>query len=117
VGTGNAISNAKRGDGDVLMVHSKKDELKFVSDGFGVKRHELMYNNFIIVGPKDDPAKISQENDIKNIMKKISLSNQKFISRDDNSGTHIKENDLWKLSNINLFDNHKYIKTGLRLDQ
>jgi ABC-type tungstate transport system permease subunit len=50
-------------------------------------------------------------------MKKISLSNQKFISRDDNSGTHIKENDLWKLSNINLFDNHKYIKTGLRLDQ
>ena len=54
VGTGNAISNAKRGDGDVLMVHSKKDELKFVSDGFGVKRHKLMYNNFIIVGPKDD---------------------------------------------------------------
>tara|TARA_B100001758_G_C18302072_1_gene552958 strand:- start:31 stop:828 length:798 start_codon:yes stop_codon:yes gene_type:complete len=112
VGTGNAISNAKRGDGDVLMVHSKKDELKFVSDGFGVKRHELMYNNFIIVGPKDDPAKISQENDIKNIMKKISLSNQKFISRDDKSGTHIKENDLWKLANINLFDNRKYIKTG-----
>ena len=112
VGTGNAISNSKRGDGDVLIVHSKQDELKFVSEGYGVKRYELMFNNFIIVGPKDDPVNIMQETDIKKIMKKIALSNHKFISRDDNSGTHIKEKNLWKLANINSFDNFKYIRTG-----
>ena len=64
VGTGNAIANAQRGDGDLLFVHSKKDELEFIDEGYGVQRYEVMYNKFILVGPKFDSLKISQEEDI-----------------------------------------------------
>ena len=112
VGTGTAISNAKNGDGDVLLVHSKLDELKFVEDGYGVERYELMYNDFIFVGPRDDPAKISNAKNIKDVMKIINLSKFKFISRDDNSGTHKKELSLWKNNNLSLPDHKNYIRTG-----
>ena len=112
VGTGNAIANAKRGDGDLLFVHSKKDELEFIEEGYGVQRYEVMYNKFILVGPKSDPLKISQEEDILSALKKIYNSEYKFISRDDNSGTHKKEQELWSLANIKKFDSDKYIKTG-----
>ena len=102
VGTGTAISNAKKGDGDVLMVHSKVDELKFVQDGFGVERFELMYNDFVIVGPNHDPAKIKDKKNISEVMKTLSNPNYKFISRDDFSGTHKKELSLWLESEISV---------------
>ena len=112
VGTGTAIANAKKGDGDILIVHSKSDELKFIEDGFGVERFDLMYNDFIIVGPKNDPADISNANNLTEIMKKLSDPRYKFISRDDNSGTHKKEISLWKNSLLQIPQDNSYIKTG-----
>ena len=112
VGTGTAIANAKKGDGDVLMVHAKQDELKFVEEGYGVERFDLMYNDFVIVGPKNDPANIKDENEITDVMKKLSSPSFKFISRDDNSGTHKKELSLWKIIGIQSPDHSSYIKTG-----
>ena len=112
VGTGTAIANAKKGDGDVLMVHAKQDELKFVEEGYGVERFDLMYNDFVIVGPKNDPANIKDENQIADVMKKLSSPSFKFISRDDNSGTHKKELSLWKIIGIQSPDHSSYIKTG-----
>ena len=112
VGTGTAIANAKKGDGDVLMVHAKQDELKFVEEGYGVERFDLMYNDFVIVGPKNDPANIKDENEIAGVMKKLSSPSFKFISRDDNSGTHKKELSLWKIIGIQSPDHSSYIKTG-----
>ena len=112
VGTGTAIANAKKGDGDVLMVHAKQDELKFVEEGYGVERFDLMYNDFIIVGPKNDPANIIDENEIADVMKKLSSPSFKFISRDDNSGTNKKELSLWKIIGIQSPDHSSYIKTG-----
>ena len=95
VGTGQAIKNATRGDADILLVHSKKDEIKFIEEGLGIKRYDLMYNDFVIVGPRADPAKIKNLKDLKSILKILSSGNFKFISRDDNSGTHKKEVSLW----------------------
>ena len=112
VGTGTALANAKKGDGDVLMVHSKIDEIKFVQDGFGVKRFDLMYNDFVIVGPDNDPAKIKDKKNISEVMKILSNPNYKFISRDDFSGTHKKELSLWYESGISIPIDNSYIKSG-----
>ena len=112
VGTGTAISNAKKGDGDVLLVHSKIDELNFVQDGFGVERFDLMYNDFVIVGPNHDPAKIKDKKNISEVMKTLSNPNYKFISRDDFSGTHKKELSLWHESEISVPSDSSYIKSG-----
>ena len=112
VGTGTAIANAKRGDGDILIIHSKLDELKFIKEGFGVERFDLMYNDFIIVGPTSDPANISNKNDINDVMKQLANTKYKFISRDDNSGTHKKELKLWKIANLQVPKDNSYIKTG-----
>lgn len=112
VGTGTAIANAKKGDGDVLMVHAKEDELKFVQEGYGVERIDLMYNDFVLVGPKNDPANIREEKDIIGVMQKLLAPSIKFISRDDNSGTHKKELFLWQLIGIQTPEHNSYIKTG-----
>ena len=112
VGTGTAIQNAKRGDGDVLLVHSKSDEIEFVKEGYGVERFELMYNDFVIVGPSNDPEKIANASSLKEVMAILHSSNSKFISRDDNSGTHKKELSLWKNANLTLPSSKFYIKTG-----
>ena len=112
VGTGTAISNAKNGDGDVLLVHSKSDELLFIEEGYGISRHELMYNDFIVVGPRDDPARISETKNIKDVMTILHLPEFKFISRDDNSGTHKKELSLWRNNNLSLPNTKNYIKSG-----
>ena len=95
VGTGQALKNARNGDGDVVLVHSKPDEEKFVTDGWGVKRHDVMYNDFIIVGPASDPAKIAGLNDAPTALKKIAGTKAAFASRGDNSGTHKAELRLW----------------------
>lgn len=97
-GTGQAIKTAENGDADVLLVHDKKSEEVFVSQGFGVERVELMYNYYVIVGPKDDPAKIKQsgEKNAAKAFKMISDAKATFISRGDDSGTNKKELKIWK---------------------
>ena len=100
VGTGQAIKNAKNGDGDVLLVHAKSAEEKFVAEGFGVKRSDVMYNDFIFVGPPADPAGVKQTRTAIDALKKIAAKGALFASRGDNSGTHKKEVKLWKQSGI-----------------
>ncbi len=95
VGTGQAIKNAMNGDGDVLLVHAKPAEEKFVADGFGVKRTDVMYNDFIITGPPADPAGLTGTSDAAAALKKIASTASLFASRGDNSGTHKKEVRLW----------------------
>ena len=101
VGTGQAIRNAKNCDGDVLLVHAKPSEEKFVKEGYGVKRFDLMYNDFIIVGPPADPASIGGMKAAPDALKKIASAKALFASRGDNSGTHKKELRLWKASGVN----------------
>ncbi len=100
VGTGQAIKNAMNGDGDVLLVHAKPDEEKFVADGYGVERFDVMYNDFIIVGPASDPAGIAGSKDAAAALSKIASAKAVFASRGDNSGTHKKEQQLWKDAGI-----------------
>ncbi len=100
VGTGQALKNAANGDGDVLLVHAKPAEEKFVADGLGVKRFDVMYNDFVIVGPKNDPAGIKGMTDATAALKKIADSEAIFASRGDDSGTHKKERALWKQADI-----------------
>lgn len=100
VGTGQAIKNAQNCDGDVLFVHAKPDEEKFVEAGYGVKRHDVMYNDFIIVGPASDPAKITGGRDATAAMKKIAEAAAPFASRGDESGTHKAELALWKDASV-----------------
>jgi len=95
VGTGQAIKNARNGDGDVLLVHARPAEEKFVAEGYGVKRFDLMYNDFVIVGPASDPAKVGGMRDAVAALKKIAASRLPFASRGDDSGTHKKELSLW----------------------
>ena len=99
-GTGQAINNAKNGDGDVLLVHARSAEEKFVAQGYGVKRFDVMYNDFIIVGPADDPAEISGLEDASAAFKIIAAAKAPFASRGDISGTHKKEMKLWKASQV-----------------
>ena len=96
VGTGQAIKNAQNGDGDVLLVHSRADEERFVAEGFGVRRFDLMYNDFIIVAPGADPAGISGSTDAVDALRKIAGVKAVFVSRGDDSGTHKAELKLWK---------------------
>ncbi len=114
VGTGQAIKNAKNCDGDVLLVHAKSSELEFVSSGYGVKRHDLMYNDFVIVGPPADPAKIRGGRSAIQALRKIAHKRARFVSRGDNSGTHSKERTLWKLAEIDPMPSSGrwYIQTG-----
>jgi tungstate transport system substrate-binding protein len=96
VGTGQALKNARNGDGDVVLVHSKPDEEKFVAEGWGVKRHDVMYNDFVIVGPASDPAGIAGLKNADKALEKIADAEAAFASRGDNSGTHKAELRLWK---------------------
>lgn len=100
VGTGQAIKNAMNGDGDVLLVHDKPAEEKFVAEGYGVQRFDLMYNDFIVVGPSSDPAGIAGMKDAKAALKKLADKKSLFASRGDNSGTHSKELSLWESSGV-----------------
>ncbi len=100
VGTGQAIKNARNGDGDVLFVHSKPDEEQFVADGQGVKRFDVMYNDFVIVGPKSDPAGIAGMTDVTAALQKIAAAEAPFASRGDDSGTHKAELKLWQAAGV-----------------
>lgn len=96
VGTGQALENAKRGDGDVLLVHARPAEEKFVEEGWGVKRQDVMYNDFVIIGPAEDPAGVAGMKDASAALAKIASEEAPFASRADDSGTHKKEMALWK---------------------
>lgn len=100
VGTGQALKNGERGDGDVLLVHAKAAEEAFVAAGFGVKRFDVMYNDFVIVGPAEDPAKIAGTKDVKAALVAIAASKAPFASRGDDSGTHKAELALWKAAGV-----------------
>lgn len=98
VGTGQAIRIATNGDADVLLVHHEPSERKFVADGLGLARHPIMHNDFVLVGPADDPARVRGSRDITIALRRISESEQIFVSRGDDSGTHKKELELWGAS-------------------
>ena len=102
VGTGQALKLGERGDVDVVLVHARADEDKFVAAGFGVNRRDVMYNDFVMVGPKDDPAGIRGLKDIGVAMKKLLEKSVKFVSRGDESGTHIMERRLWKEEGVTM---------------
>ena len=100
-GTGQALDTGRRGDADVLFVHNKVAEEKFVADGFGVKRQDVMYNDFVIVGPKSDPAK-ARGSDVLEGLRKIAAAKAPFASRADKSGTHAAERRYWKDAGIEI---------------
>jgi tungstate transport system substrate-binding protein len=114
VGTGHALKNAENGDGDVVLVHSKPDEEKFVADGWGVKRYDVMYNDFIIVGPAADPAKIAGVKDAVQAFKQIAEAKVPFVSRADDSGTNKAEIRLWRDAGIDAkaSSGSWYLETG-----
>lgn len=99
-GTGQALDTARRGDADVVFVHAKSQEEKFVADGFGVKRFDVMYNDFVLIGPKSDPAKIKGGKDIVAALQAIDKAAAPFVSRGDKSGTHSAELALWTAANL-----------------
>ncbi|HYH19424.1 MAG TPA: substrate-binding domain-containing protein [Azospirillum sp.] len=99
-GTGQAIDMARRGDADVLLVHHKPSEEKFVAEGYGVKRLPVMYNDFVVVGPKGDPAAVRGMKDVSKALARIAGAKAPFVSRGDDSGTHKAEQALWKAAGI-----------------
>ena len=101
-GTGQALDMGRRGDADVVFVHARALEEKFVAEGFGVRRFEVMYNDFVLVGPKSDPAKIGGTKDIVAGLNKIKAAQAPFASRGDRSGTHFAELELWKAAGIDI---------------
>ncbi|MDO9057735.1 MAG: substrate-binding domain-containing protein [Bradyrhizobium sp.] len=100
-GTGQALDTARRGDADVVFVHAKSQEEKFVADGFGVKRFDVMYNDFVLIGPKSDPAGVKGK-DIETALKAIQTKAAPFVSRGDKSGTHSAELALWKVAGVDI---------------
>ncbi len=102
LGTGQALDLARRGDADVVFVHAKAAEEKFLAEGQGVKRYPVMYNDFVLIGPKSDPAKIAGGKDILEALHKIQAAQAPFVSRGDRSGTHMAELKLWKEAGIDI---------------
>jgi tungstate transport system substrate-binding protein len=100
LGTGQALDLARRGDADVVFVHAKSAEEKFVAEGHGVKRMPVMYNDFVLIGPKSDPAKVAGGKDILQALRSVKNTGAAFVSRGDRSGTHMAELDLWKAAQI-----------------
>ena len=117
VGSGQAMKMGEKGEADVLLVHSPDAEKKFMTDGFGTTRRLVMHNDFIIVGPANDPAKIKNAGSAAEALKRIAQSGQVFASRGDNSGTHAKEKSLWKTAGINPEGQKWYQQTGLGMGQ
>ncbi|HZQ01536.1 MAG TPA: extracellular solute-binding protein [Reyranella sp.] len=102
LGTGQALDVGRRGDADVVFVHAKSEEEKFLAQGFGVKRYPVMYNDFVLIGPKSDPAGVAGGKDIVAALRAIKAKQSSFISRGDRSGTHIAELKLWQAAGIDI---------------
>src|ERR1700731_1624744 len=101
-GTGQALDTARRGDADVVFVHAKAQEEKFLAEGFGVKRFDVMYNDFVLIGPNSDPANVNGGRDIVAALKAIAAKHAPFVSRGDRSGTHQAELALWRDAGIDI---------------
>ena len=110
VGTGQALDIGRRGDADVVFVHDKPAEEKFVEEGYSTKRNEVMYNDFVLIGPKADPAKIGGGKDIQAALQKIASTQTPFISRGDKSGTHAAELRYWKGSGVEVSPSSSWYK-------
>lgn len=117
VGTGAAIEIGKRGDADVVFVHAKEQELKAVEEGFFVNRHDVMYNDFVIIGPTNDPAKIEGMKSATDAFKKIAESGSLFVSRGDKSGTNTKELAIWKKAGIEPAGRKWYLEVGQGMEK
>ena len=102
LGTGQALDVGRRGDADVVFVHARAAEDKFLAEGHGVKRYPVMYNDFVLIGPKADPAEVAGSKDIVAALKRVEAAQAPFVSRGDRSGTHMAELDLWKASGVEL---------------
>ena len=102
VGTGQALDIGRRGDADVVLVHAKPLEEKFLAEGHGVKRYDVMYNDFVLVGPKSDPARVRGTKDVAAAFRAIRAAGAPFVSRGDRSGTHFAELEIWKLAGIDI---------------
>ena len=110
VGTGQALDIGRRGDADVVFVHDKPAEEKFVEEGYSTKRNEVMYNDFVLIGPKADPAKIGGGKDIQAALQKIAATQTPFISRGDKSGTHAAELRYWKGAGVEVSPSSSWYK-------
>jgi len=117
VGSGQAMAMGKKGEADVLLVHSPDDEKKFMAEGFGSARRLVMHNDFVILGPASDPAKIRSAKTSAETVKRISKAGALFLSRGDNSGTHAKEKKLWKSAGIDPEGQKWYQQTGLGMGE
>jgi tungstate transport system substrate-binding protein len=102
LGTGQALDMGRRGDADVVLVHARPLEEKFVAEGYGVRRYEVMYNDFVLIGPNSDPAKVAGGKDVVRAFQEIYKTKAAFISRGDRSGTHFAELELWKAAGIDI---------------
>lgn len=102
LGTGQALDTARRGDADLVFVHDKAAEEKFLAEGYALERRDVMYNDFILIGPKDDPAKIGGGKDVLEALRKIETTKSPFVSRGDKSGTHAAELRYWKAAGVDL---------------
>ena len=114
LGTGQALDTGRRGDADVVFVHDKAAEEKFVGEGYGVERKEVMYNDFVLIGPKDDAAKAAGK-DILEGLRKVEAAKAPFVSRGDKSGTHAAELRYWKAAGIDLETSQGPLVQGDRL--
>jgi len=117
VGSGQAMAMGQKGEADVLLVHSPSAEKKFMADGYGVNRRLVMHNDYIVVGPSEDPAKMKGLKSSQEAFKKIALAKALFLSRGDNSGTNSKEKEIWKAAGINPEAEKWYQQTGLGMGQ
>jgi tungstate transport system substrate-binding protein len=102
VGTGQALDIGRRGDADVVLVHARPLEEKFMAEGQGVKRYDVMYNDFVLIGPKSDPAHVAGMKDVAAAFRRIKDARAPFVSRGDRSGTHFAELQIWKLAGIDI---------------
>lgn len=117
VGSGQAMAMGQRGEADVLLVHSPEAEKKFIAEGYGIHRRLIMHNDYIIVGPSEDPAQIKRTKSSSESFKKIASVKALFLSRGDDSGTHVKEKGIWKVAGLNPEGEKWYQQTGLGMGQ
>jgi len=117
VGSGQAMTMGQKGEADVLLVHSPAAEKKFMEEGFGVNRRLIMHNDYVVVGPKEDPAKIKGLKKAAEAFKKIAEAKALFLSRGDNSGTHSKEKEVWKAAGVSQEQEKWYQQTGQGMGQ
>lgn len=117
VGTGAAIEIGKRGDADVVFVHAKEQELKAVEEGYFVNRHDVMYNDFVVIGPPADPAKVRGLKSAAEAFRRIAASSVPFVSRGDKSGTHIKELSIWKKAGLDPKGQKWYLDAGQGMEK